>query len=155
VQTEEVEQSIGLAAARAEMYVGNEKRAKPSRVRHNAASFLPLIMGKRIANSRLAFMTAPLNIWRVSCWGALRFAAPEPHQRIDAEGPHLAPFDQLGTAMAGGWANELPVRSADEYCGSLPTTARAQGLSNDHEALTAQGKSAAVACRGVGISQQN
>jgi hypothetical protein len=44
------------------MHVGNEERAKPSRVRHDAASFLPLIMAKRIANSRLDFMTAALTV---------------------------------------------------------------------------------------------
>jgi len=75
----------GLAAARAEMHVGNEKRAKPSRVDHDAASFLQLIMAMRIASSRLGFMTAPLTTWRPLGGGVLRLAAPEPHQHVDAE----------------------------------------------------------------------
>ena len=62
VVAQEVEQFFGLAAARAEMHVGNEESAKPSRISHDAADFLPLLMAEPIANSRLGFMTAAFTI---------------------------------------------------------------------------------------------
>ena len=44
VIAQEVEEAVGLAAAGAEMHVGNKQRAKPPRgaVRHDAAIFLML-----------------------------------------------------------------------------------------------------------------
>ncbi len=46
VMAEEVEQLVGLAAARAEMHVGDEQRAKPSRgvVRHGTTISDAMIM---------------------------------------------------------------------------------------------------------------
>ena len=44
-------------------------------------------------------MTAPLTVRTSLGCRALRFGAPESHQRVDAKRPELAPLDQLCTSV--------------------------------------------------------
>ena len=57
VLAQEIEQLVGLAAARAEMHVGNEKRAKPSRgvLRHDTTISNGIFMCGSISSPSLQF----------------------------------------------------------------------------------------------------